>query len=229
MSGSGRRVAKRSRVSRDLIVETALKISDSSAGLEAVTLRGIANKLGIGTMTLYGHFQSKDEILDAMADRVMSGIDLPKVDNETPTEALLAVGGALRALMAEHPSVSWLLSSRVTRSQASMKSAWENVLQRLVNAGIPQETAVRCYGLLIQFSLGFAAYQAPRPWGVESGDVGAELRRQQQHYFAGLPAGDFPLMVSLSPQLVELPTEEQYNWGLNVLAQAITAMCRPRK
>jgi len=118
-----------------------------------------------------------------------------------------------------------LLSSRVTRSQASLKGAWEDVLQRLVTAGIPEETAVRCYGLLMQFNLGFAAYQAPRLWGAQSGDTGAELRRQQQHYFAGLPAGDFPLMVALSPQLVELPTEEHFDWGLNVLVRAVVAEC----
>lgn len=222
MSSTTRQAEKRSKISRQEIVAAALEISDSAAGLEGVTVRRVASKLGIGAMTLYGHFRSKDEILDAMADQVMGGIELPSVDNETPEEALRTVARALLNLMTEHPSVSWLLSSRVTRSPASLKRAMEDILRRLVDAGIPDETAVRCYGLLIQFALGFAAYQAPRPWGAENGEVGGELRRQQQHYYAGLPVGEFPLTVSLASDLVMLPTEDQFEWGINLFIQALS-------
>ncbi|MCR1784389.1 TetR/AcrR family transcriptional regulator [Nocardioides carbamazepini] len=221
MSPQGRRNASRGKISREAIVAAALEVSDSSAGLDAVTVRSLATKLGTGTMTLYGYFRSKDEILDAMADHVMSGIELPPVEDETPEQALRAVAQAFVTLMTEHPSVSWLLSSRVTRSHASLKAAMEDVLQRLVNTGIPPETAVRCYGLLIQFALGFAAYQAPRQWGAASGDDGAELRRQQEHYWAGLPATEFPLVVALAPQLVMLPTEDQFDWGVELLVQVL--------
>lgn len=218
----GRRSASRGKISREAIVAAALKVSDSSAGLDAVTVRSLATKLGTGTMTLYGYFRSKDEILDAMADHVMSGIELPPVEDETPEQALRAVAQAFVKLMTEHPSVSWLLSSRVTRSHASLKAAMEDILQRFVNTGIPPETAVRCYGLLIQFALGFAAYQAPRQWGAASGEDGAELRRQQQHYWAGLPATEFPLVVALAPQLVMLPTEDQFDWGVDLLVEVLT-------
>ncbi|WP_436697579.1 TetR/AcrR family transcriptional regulator [Nocardioides sp. BYT-33-1] len=217
----GRRSGSRGKISREAIVAAALEVSDSSAGLDAVTVRSLATKLGTGTMTLYGYFRSKDEILDAMADHVMSGIELPPVEDETPEQALRVVAQAFVKLMTEHPSVSWLLSSRVTRSHASLKAAMEDVLQRLVNAGIPAETAVRCYGLLIQFALGFAAYQAPRQWGAASGEDGAELRRQQQHYWAGLPASEFPLVVELAPQLVMLPTEDQFDWGVDLLVEVL--------
>jgi AcrR family transcriptional regulator len=222
MTSTTRRAGKRSKLSREAIVNAALEVADSTAGLEAVTVRNIATKLGIGTMTLYGYFRSKDEILDAMADHVMTTIDLPVVESETPEEALRAVAHAFVTLMTEQPSVSWLLSSRVTRSHRSLKRAMEDVLQRLVDAGISEENAVRCYGLLIQFALGFAAYQAPRPWGVEGGKPGAELRRQQQHYFAGLPASEFPLVVSLAPSLETLPTEEQFSWGVELFVAAVT-------
>jgi AcrR family transcriptional regulator len=212
----------RKKISREAIVAAALEVSDSSAGLDAVTVRSLATKLGTGTMTLYGYFRSKDEILDAMADHVMSGIELPAVEDETPEQALRAVATAFVDLMTEHPSVSWLLSSRVTRSHASLKAAMEDVLARLINAGIPPETAVRCYGLTIQFALGFAAYQAPRQWGAASGEEGAELRRQQVHYWAGLPATEFPLVVELAPQLAQLPTESQFEWGVDVLVQVLS-------
>ena len=216
MSGTGKGAAKRGKVSREAIVEAAMEVSDSAAGLEAVTVRNLATMLGTGTMTLYGYFRSKEEILDAMADRVMSGIDLTPVEKEEPADAMRAVARAFLRLMTEHPSVLWLLSSRVIRSQTSLKRAMEDVLRRLVNAGIPEELAVRSYGWLIQFSLGFAAYQAPRPWGAESGEAGAELRRQQQHYWEGLPSNDFPLVVAHAPNLVMLSTREQFDWGVEL-------------
>lgn len=214
-------MARRNKVGRDEIVEAALAISESSSGLEAVTVRSIAKELGIGTMTLYGYFRNKDEILDAMADKVMSDIDLGPAAAETPAEAIRAVAHAFRDLMSKHPSVSWLLSSRVTRSHTSLKRAMEDVLHRLVQAGLSEDTAIQCYGWTIQYAMGFAAYQAPRPWGTAD-PRGAELRRQQQHYFAGLPADQFPVLTTHAADLVTLPTNEQFDWGLEQFVRAVT-------
>lgn len=88
-------------------------------------------------------------------------------------------------MMREHPSVVRLFSSRVTDSPTALRGAMEAVLQRLIDSGIPGPAAVRCYGFLITYAIGFAAYQAPRQWGRLSGEDGTEARRQRSHFYAG--------------------------------------------
>jgi AcrR family transcriptional regulator len=211
----------RAKLTSERIIAAALEISDSPDGLDAVTVRSLASELGVGTMTLYGYFRSKDEILDAMADHVMGGMHMPSVAGETPAQALRAVASALLDVMTEHPSVASLLASRVTRSQRSLRGAMESVLQRMVDAGIPGPVAVRCYGVLIHHAMGFASYRAPRPWGGDPGPEVNELRRQQQHFYAALPVQDFPLIVDLASELVVLPSREVFDFAVDALVAQV--------
>src|SRR5262249_7299319 len=90
-------------VDHDQIITSAIALGDES-GLDNRTLRELAEELGIGTMTLYSYFQSKDELLDAMADRLLGaltikahrGMDLPEVIRE--------IAYAYRDLFRRHPT-----------------------------------------------------------------------------------------------------------------------------
>jgi AcrR family transcriptional regulator len=214
---------KRARIGRDQIIQTAMTISDAEGDLDAITVRSIASRLGVGTMTLYGYFRSKDEILDAMADHVMGTMRLPRAEVGTPREALRDVGYAFRELMTSHPSAARLLSSRSTNSLMALQSGMEAALRRLVDSGLSPEVAIRCYGFLLQYAMGFAAYQSPRPYGAEGGTEGAELRRQRQHFYAGLPADEFPQVVSMAELIVTLPTGDQFEWGLERFIDSLDA------
>ena len=202
------------QLTRERIVEVALRISDDEADLSGLTVRRLAEELGVGTMTLYSYFRSKDEILDAMADHVLGGMKLEPGDGEGPGDAIRAVAAAFRTLMREHPVVVRLLAGRVTNSQAALRGAMEAVLQRLINAGIPGPLAVRCYSFLITYTLGFVTYTLRRPWGRSDDPDAPEQRRRRSHFFAGLPIDDFPVMVSLAQELVELPADWQYEAGI---------------
>ncbi|GAB3966133.1 hypothetical protein GCM10029978_030570 [Actinoallomurus acanthiterrae] len=175
-------------------------------------------------MTLYGYFRNKDEILDAMADRVLGGMHLPDEPDAGPAEALHTVAYAFFPMMREHPSVVRLLTTRITDSRRAVRGAMEAVLQRLVDAGIPGPLAVRCYGFLITYAIGFAGYQVPRPWGRTDGVDGAEARRRRRHFYRGLPTQDFPQVVSLVDELVELPSDDQFESGLTAYIDGMLHM-----
>jgi hypothetical protein len=96
----------------------------------------------------------------------------------------------------------------------------EAVLQRMVHAGIPTTHAVHCYGFLITYAMGFATYQAPRPWGRSADAASAEERRQRMHFYAALPLEDFPMVVELAGDLAGLPSDEQFAWGLEAFVDA---------
>src|SRR5699024_2274851 len=94
---------------------------------------------------------------------------------------------------------------------------------RLVASGIPGPIAVRCYGFLITYAIGFASYQVPRPWGRLSGHSGDEQRRQRKHFYSGLPMEEFPQVVSLAEELVKLPSDEQFESGLGAYIEAVVS------
>ncbi|MEE2060316.1 TetR/AcrR family transcriptional regulator [Rhodococcus artemisiae] len=202
------------------IIEAALRLSDTDADLDRLTVRRLATELGVGTMTLYSYFRSKEDILDGMADHVLGRMSLPDEPDHNPAEALRTVGYAFLTMMREHPSVVRLFSSRVTDSPTALRGAMEAVLQRLVDAGIPGPDAVRCYGFLITYAIGFASYQAPRQWGRLDDEDGIEARRQRSHFYAGLAKDEFPQVVALADEVAELPYDSQFEAGLSAYIEA---------
>jgi AcrR family transcriptional regulator len=101
--------ADKPQLSKAAVVERALKLADTD-GLEALTVRKLAKELGVTPMALYWHFRSKEELMEGLAERIWSEIDLT-VDPSAPWPdqlrgLLLSLIDVLRA----HPSGSWLLS-----------------------------------------------------------------------------------------------------------------------
>ena len=209
-------------VTADDIVLAAVRICDEG-GIESLTIRRLAADLNIGTMTLYGYFRGKDEILDGVADYVLGGFHVPPAREQTPVAVATAVGHAFLAMMREHPSVVYLLSSRATMSQQSLKAAMEDVLARLREAGFDGPVAVKIYAMLITYCLGFASYQHPRPWGRADSPNVSEQRRQRVHFYSSLPLPAFANMVELSESITMMPSDEQFDFGLKCLIDGLVA------
>lgn len=207
------------------IIEVATRICDEE-DIEVLTIRRLASDLGVGAMTLYSYFRSKEEILDAIADHVMGAFRLPAAEETSPAAVVRDLALAFLEMMREHPSMVRLFSTRVNTTPESMRGAFEAVIGRLREAGFTDGDAVRVYGLIVQYSLGFASYQAPRPWGrPDLPDVG-ELRRQRRHFYAALPQGGFPNMVELADELTALPSDDQFLFGLECLIEGVLRRVR---
>lgn len=84
-------------------------------------------------MTLYSYFRNKEEILDAMADHVLGGMEAPPAETDDPLNILTGCGRTFRAMMLAHPCVARPLSTRVTDSINSLDGAMEDVLARVGN------------------------------------------------------------------------------------------------
>lgn len=98
-------------LTQEEIVETALAIADAE-GLEAVSMRRVANGLGVGAMTLYHHVADKRELMLLMADRVGAELIVPGEFPADWREALRAIAYRTRDTFIRHP---WLLQSIGTR------------------------------------------------------------------------------------------------------------------
>jgi len=122
------------------VVEGALALADAE-GLEAVTIRRLAEGLGVTPMALYWHFRSKDELLDGMAARIFEEVD-PSVDvSATWQEQMRALLGSMLDALRAHPSAAVLLSTRTVSSEGSLR-ATEVALDILGRGGFsPTEAA----------------------------------------------------------------------------------------
>ncbi len=89
------------RLDLDTVVDTGIALADDH-GLEAVSLRRIARRLGVTPMALYRYVESKDDLLDAMADRLYADVIASSGDGEW-WDSLAGLARSTRTVLLAHP------------------------------------------------------------------------------------------------------------------------------
>ncbi|MCX5389749.1 TetR/AcrR family transcriptional regulator [Streptomyces sp. NBC_00094] len=144
-------------LSRDRIVETAGALVDAE-GLAALSTRRLAAELGVSGPSLYNHFRTKDEILDAIADAVSTKIDLSmfaETDGRDWRTALHDWAVSYRAALADHPHIVPVLAQGPGRRPAGLRVA-DAVFGAMVRAGWPPAQATSIGALMRYFVTGSA-------------------------------------------------------------------------
>jgi AcrR family transcriptional regulator len=99
-------------LTRERVLRTAVELADES-GIEALSMRKLAQALDVVPMALYRHVANKDELLDALVDVVVGEIDPPLEGADWKTALRARILSARRALL-RHPWASRLMESRKT-------------------------------------------------------------------------------------------------------------------
>jgi AcrR family transcriptional regulator len=108
---SARTEAKtRTPLSRERILATAVALADRD-GVESLSMRRLAQELGVVPMALYKHLANKEEMLDGMLDEVVGEIDPPRTDSDWKTAVRERILSARRALL-RHPWASRVMETR---------------------------------------------------------------------------------------------------------------------
>ena len=109
-----------SGLNREEIVTAALRVAEAE-GPGAVSMRRIAKELGVGTMSLYHHIPTKDDLLDLMTDQVMGELVLPDDPlGDTWQEGLTAISRRTREVYRATPG--WSPAPGSARSSARARS-----------------------------------------------------------------------------------------------------------
>ncbi|MEU6353492.1 TetR/AcrR family transcriptional regulator [Streptomyces sp. NPDC047072] len=142
-------------LSTDRIVGAARALVDAE-GLAAVSTRRLAAELGVSGPSLYNHFRTKDEILEAVADSVSAQIDLSMFEDGRDWRAALhdwavSYRGALR----DHPNIVPVLAQGPGRRPAGLRVA-DAVYGAMVAAGWPPSQATSIGALMRFFIMGSA-------------------------------------------------------------------------
>lgn len=141
-------------LSRELIVARALAIIDAE-GLAELSTRRLARDLRVSAPSLYNHFRTKEEILDAAADTIVAGVDLSMFGREPWPAALAAWARAYRAALVAHPHAVPLIARGPGRRPAALTLA-EAVFGALVDAGWPPREATSIGAAMRYFVAGSA-------------------------------------------------------------------------
>src|ERR1700722_16141027 len=95
------RPGRRPSLSRQAIVEAAIAVLDES-GMSGLSMRGVAQKLGAGVASLYGHVSGREELLELVFDDLVGQVPLPTPDPDRWREQVTEMLGALRRVLMSH-------------------------------------------------------------------------------------------------------------------------------
>ncbi|MGA4842935.1 TetR/AcrR family transcriptional regulator [Streptomyces sp. G45] len=144
-------------LSTDRIVEAARALVDAE-GLAAVSTRRLAAELGVSGPSLYNHFRTKDQILEAVADSVSAQVDLSMFapgDGRDWRTALHDWAVSYRAALTRHPNIVPVLARGPGRRPAGLRLA-DAMFGAMVAAGWPPAQATSIGALMRYFIMGSA-------------------------------------------------------------------------
>ena len=207
-------VSRRSRLSREQLGRAGLEIVDRE-GLDALSMRRLAEALGVGKMTLYGHVRSKDELIDAIIDVAVGLADPPETREGPWRDQLAALMRTAHHNLNAHPALVAIRFSRPIVRPDSLRFG-EAGMRILRAAGFDSEEAARAFRLLFTFVFGYA--------GLSPETNVEEARRQAAVAIAGLAPDEYPNLTGAAvPFSAAMAGEEQFEYGLERILDGLEA------
>ena len=214
VQNSGRATETRPPLSADRVLRAAIALADQG-GLEGLSMRKLAQKLGVEPMSIYYYYAKKDELLDGITELVVEEIQLVPLGADWKSALRSSALSAHRALE-RHPWACGLMMSPSRVRQGRIRYM-NSMLGHLRRAGFSTELTDRAYHALDSHIIGSTL------WGVgyavgssPSSDLAAEFLRS-------LPAGEYPYLVEHVEQHLGLPEagEITFEFGLDLILEGL--------
>jgi AcrR family transcriptional regulator len=197
-------------------LRAAVAVADAG-GIGSLTIRSLAQELGVKPMSVYHHVANKDEILDGIVDIVFSEIELPSVGGDWRTEMRRRANSA-RGVLRRHPWAIGLLESRTSPGPATLRHH-DAVLGTLRGAGFSVEMTAHAYALIDSYVYGFALQEAALPF--EGPETVAEVAAPMMEKFS---TGEYPHLVEMATEYFIQPGYEfgnEFEFGLGMILDAL--------
>lgn len=207
--------ARRTPLSRASVLAAAVALADE-AGLEAFSMRRLAQELGVVPMALYKHVANKDELLDGMVDIVFGEIELPSTDLDWRS-AMRDRATATRAALKRH---RWAIGIMESRHPGPANLRNHNaVMGCLREAGFSFEMAIHAYSTQDAYIYGFALQE--RDLGFETPRSAGEAAQRRAQTIRALD--DYPYLVEIATKLPESGYDStvEFTWGLDVILDGL--------
>ncbi|MDP8928925.1 MAG: TetR/AcrR family transcriptional regulator C-terminal domain-containing protein [Actinomycetota bacterium] len=220
MATGNDRSGRRAPLSREQVVAAAVELADE-AGLEGLTMRKLADRVGLKPMSLYHHVADKDDLLDGMVDVVFSEIELPHSSDWKTAMRLRAISA--RKALGRHPWAIGLMESRTRPGQANLRHH-DAVLGILQQAGFTIVSATQAYSILDSYIYGFALQEASLPFG--SAD---ELDQVAEAIVMLMPPDEYPNLRKAATELAASGYDysDQFELGLDMILDGLEQLHIP--
>jgi AcrR family transcriptional regulator len=198
------------------VLQAAIDLVDRE-GIEALTMRKLAERLAVEAMSLYHHVPGKVALLDGMVDLVFSEIALPEPD-EGWKQAMRRRAISFRQVLSHRHWAITLMQSRKNPAPATLKHH-EAVLHCLREAGFSIELAAHAFSLLDSYIFGFVLSEITLPF-----DNPEELSDVAKDILVQLPADEYPYLAEMTSCHVLQPGYDfanEYEFGLDLILDSL--------
>ena len=191
-----------------------MKIADEG-GLGALSMRKLAQQLGVEAMSLYNHVASKDDIVNGMLELVAAEMEPPPDDVDWKAALRRSAISSHEALMRHRWSTGlWMSAREVSPDRLRGGDA---VLRTFREAGFSEDLTYHAFHVLQAHVLGFTLYLQSLQF-----DVG-ELQHLAANFLREFPADEYPYLAEHIRQHME-PSEERqgtFEFGLDLVLDGL--------
>ncbi|MFP2907911.1 TetR/AcrR family transcriptional regulator C-terminal domain-containing protein [Pyxidicoccus sp. 3LFB2] len=200
------------RIQREQVVRAAWTLVDE-VGVEALTMRALAQALAIQAPSLYWHFPSKQVLLDTMADALLDDVGRAPAPNATWDAVVKGVAGELRRAFLRHRDGARVYAGTVVVSENTLRVG-DLLIGALVRAGLkPREGGWAAFSVL-DYVLGFTIEeQSLGAQGTEGPAVGERIR--------ALATARFPHVAAAVDAIVDTDFDARFAFGLDVFVAGL--------
>ena len=209
---------RRPQLTRQRVVAEALAVI-AQDGIQAMSMRALAARLGVVPGALYHHFGNKQQLQDLVLDGVLAEVDFHTNPSLAWTEQLKILATRLRQVLEAHPGVAGILKTRDPLGPHSLALA-EAFLSPLQTAGFADREAGLAFFLLVDYTIGFAV-SSPRTSVNEQRVRDTAIRTQLHEFFRSLPPDRFPALVALGEHVWVDNRDQRFTAGLQVLVDGL--------
>ncbi len=209
-------------VTRERALETAVAIADAS-GIEAVTMRRLAQELGVEAMSLYHHVANKDAVLDGMVDIVFEQVQLPAPDGPDWRQAMRDRAVSMREVMLRHPWSLAIMESRTSPGPATLRHH-DAIIGCLRGANFPIPMAAHATSVLDAYIFGFVLTEVNLPF--DDATSPSEMEQMVEGMLASFPADDYPHLLEMSAEYILQPDYSyaaEFLYGLDLILDGLEA------
>jgi len=206
--------ANRERLTRERVVEAALRVMDTE-GLEAVSMRRVAREVGVEAMSLYNHVHDKDDLLQGIRLRVFEAFGYPVLTEDDPFENGRRIARAWRDLMNAHPQMLELLAEdHGPPDSLEALRPMEIALAVLRSIGVPEEEVMQVFHAFGGYIQGSVMMERQMSFDKHGGL--AELAGR-------IDAAELPCVVAALPYMAGCDLEQQFELGLDLMLDGMRA------
>ena len=209
---------ERAGLDPDQVLEAARAVS-LREGAANLSLRGVARELGVAPNAVYSYFPDKPALLAALLDGLLAEVEVAEPQRIDWREGLRDILRQTRRLLLSHQDLIPLFLSRPGRGPHALRLG-ESMLALLERGGVSGRRAVDALRILLTYTLGFAALEAPRRADPEGE---ARVTASEAVFRA---ARDQPRLRELRRELARHPDDRTFETGLGWL---LAGMASPKK